>query len=287
MRTIPLLFLVMAQLALASPPDHRPPDNRPPTRGTPDVTVSTGSPSSASDAVSTSGADASSQANATGGAASAEGGAATASNEGVNFSGGDTSFSSESTNINTVLVPNNNTAGCMRVYGFSFGNGDGAGALGVPFRDKACDYELAADDAAASGEHDIAWFWRCHKKHLYKPYRDKGESEEDAIEQCYQDMQRMLGFQDTATMIHEAEANFQMMAELSDEEAAELKAKIAALEAELAEREAAIEEYQEQQQQIQQQQQQQMQQNDELLDQLRRDAERRRKALAALEKKEA
>lgn len=298
------VIAIIGTRAYASPPDNRPPDNRPPERGATNVTI-TNDASAAADSVSEAAADSWAEANAQGGSATAEGGSASVNvniggGEGVGslvsdtsstvleggdttINQGDTNFNSESNNINTVLVPNNNTSGCMRVYGFSFGNGEGAGALGVPFRDKACDYELAADDAAASGQHDIAWFWRCHKKHLYQPYRQRGESEEDAIAQCFDAMLQMLTPPVSAT----APAPVYMMAELSDEEAAELKAKIAELETELAEREARIEEYEQTQQEIQQQQKQQIQQNDELLEQLRRDAERRRKALAALEKKEA
>ncbi len=96
-----------------------------------------------------------------------------------------TSFSSESNNTNVVLVPNNNTSGCMRVWGISFGGREGAAALGIPTRDEACDLELAADDAAAIGQHDIAWFWRCHKKNLYKQF-DGDKSA--AIQNCHSKM---------------------------------------------------------------------------------------------------
>lgn len=78
----------------------------------------------------------------------------------------------------------------MRVYGLSFGNGDGAGALGLPFRDKACDYEQAADDAAATGQHKIAWWWRCHKPHLYKTF--SGDSKEMKQLACWNSMVSML-----------------------------------------------------------------------------------------------
>lgn len=291
-----LIFIVLVVIAVvavlctrayATPPDNRPPDNRPPNQES--VNVNSNQSSNTAYSLSQAGADASASADATGGTSAAEatGGTASAQGGNVTVNDGGTSFNSESSNTNVVLVPNNNTAGCMRVYGLSFGNGDGAGGLGLPFRDKACDYEQAADDAAAAGEHDIAWFWRCHKKNLYKPYKDSGETDEQAVGQCYTAMRQMLGFEDTRARLDSIEHSQILLAELSDEEAAELKAKIAALEAELAEREAKIEEYEQTQEQIQQQQQQQIQQNDELLNELRKDAERRRKALAALEKKEA
>jgi len=130
-----------------------------------------------------------------GGDANAMGGEATANTGPIDNSsgGGNSTVSTRSSNTNVVLVPNNNTAGCLRVYGLSFGNGDGAAALGIPTRDKACDYEAAADDAASTGDHDIAWYWRCHKENLYKPFRDKGESAESAIVDCFAKMTEMLG----------------------------------------------------------------------------------------------
>ena len=86
-----------------------------------------------------------------------------------------------------VMVPNNNTAGCQRVYGIMFSSSSGGGGLGYPYRDKDCDFEQAADDASATGQHTIAWYWRCHKKALYKQFNG---SKEQRIEACHQ---RMLG----------------------------------------------------------------------------------------------
>jgi len=130
-----------------------------------------------------------------GGNADATGGEATASTGPIENSsgGGSSTVNTKSSNTNVVLVPNNNTAGCLRVYGLSFGNGGGAAALGIPTRDKSCDYEAAADDAASTGDHDIAWYWRCHKKSLYKPFRARGESAESAIIDCFEKMTEMLG----------------------------------------------------------------------------------------------
>lgn len=105
----------------------------------------------------------------------------------------------------------------MRVYGLSFGNGDGAGALGVPFRDKACDYEQAADDAAAMGEHKIAWWWRCHKKNLWKTF--EGDSREMKHLACWNSMVSMLDPKPVASL-----DDFdieQLVAQVSKEEYAE------------------------------------------------------------------
>jgi hypothetical protein len=89
-------------------------------------------------------------------------------------------------------VPNNNTENCLRVWGLSFGRDGTAGGLGVPQRSAACDYEQAADDAAALGNHRLAWYWRCHKKNIYKPFKQRGEDSATAIVQCYNEMWQLL-----------------------------------------------------------------------------------------------
>jgi len=83
-----------------------------------------------------------------------------------------------------VLVPNNNSEPCLRVFGLAFGNDNASGMFGVPWRSAACDYGKAAADAFAGGERELGWFWNCHKRSLYKPFKDKGESKEQAIEDC-------------------------------------------------------------------------------------------------------
>ena len=131
-----------------------------------------------------------------------------------------------------VLVPNNNTAGCQRVYGISFGNGDGAGALGLPYRDKACDLEQAADDAAATGNHKIAWWWRCHKPNLYKTF--EGDTKEFKHLACWNSMVSMLeepvaNFNEPQPALVAADEDFDpngLMAELTDEQYKQLKQEI-------------------------------------------------------------
>lgn len=89
-----------------------------------------------------------------------------------------------------VLVPNNNTERCLRVFGFSFGNTDGSGMLGLPFRSAQCDYGQFASAADAQGNLELGWYWRCHMKSAYRTFKDKGEKAETAISQCHD---RMIG----------------------------------------------------------------------------------------------
>lgn len=224
------LMFVTSQ-AHATSPDNRPPDNRPPDKEGQPINVEAQATSEAtatanSTAESVSGSTATSysegstsSSSSEGGSATAKGGSATASNEGVTLKGGDTSvssetsFNSESNNTNVVLVPNNNTSNCMRVYGISFGNSDGAAGLGIPTRDKACDYEQAADDAAATGQHSIAWYWRCKKKHLYKAF--DGETAEAKSLACFNAMRYMMAVPTGSTGYT---AEDMLMAQVSKEE---------------------------------------------------------------------
>ena len=116
---------------------------------------------------------------------------ATASNEGVNTSvevGGD---QVENNSSNVVLVPNNNTESCLRVWGIAWGKNGESGALGIPWRSKKCDFEQAADDAFAAGERELGWFWKCQNKNLHKRWlhRDdnltRDEEKTLAINRCY------------------------------------------------------------------------------------------------------
>jgi hypothetical protein len=103
----------------------------------------------------------------------------------------------------------------MRVYGISFGNGEGAAGIGYPHRDKACDFELAADDAAATGNHKIAWWWRCHKKALYKTFKTKNMSDEQATLACWNSMVDML---EPQARRNDDDWGDMMMAQVSKEE---------------------------------------------------------------------
>ena len=124
---------------------------------------------------------------------------ATANNEGNTLTAeGDTTTiegdRTENNSSNVVLVPSNNTVDCHKVYGLAFGKDGTSGGVGWPYRDKACDYEQAGAAAAATGDHDTAWFWRCHKKNLYKPFLDRREGvsrdveKQDAINACHSKM---------------------------------------------------------------------------------------------------
>lgn len=121
------------------------------------------------------GAEAGANAEATGG--NATGGNA-ASDASANSGGNEFSVEGdrvENNSSNVVLVPNNNTESCIRVWGFAWGENGTSGALGVPWRSKACDYEQAADDAFAAGERELGWYWKCHNKTLYKPFLSRGK----------------------------------------------------------------------------------------------------------------
>ncbi len=91
-----------------------------------------------------------------------------------------------------ILIPNNNTESCLRVFGLAFSNQSGGGGIGYPWRSAACDFEQAADDASAGGNQRMAWYWRCHKKNIYKAFKRKGASKEQAIHGCTQMMWAML-----------------------------------------------------------------------------------------------
>ncbi len=98
--------------------------------------------------------------------------AATASVSGVTASGGNSSMEFNSTvkasAPDIILVPNNNTERCLRVWGLSFSNTSGGGGIGIPWRSKKCDFEQAADDAFAAGQHKLGWYWKCQNSNLYK-----------------------------------------------------------------------------------------------------------------------
>lgn len=241
-----IFSLFWAVTAEASPPHNRPPDNRPPngTQASQTTTIETGAEAS-SRSNSSAESLSTSTSSATGGTAHAEGGqgghggqggtggdaqsSATATNSGVNLSGGDTSFHSESNNTNVVLVPNNNTENCLRVWGLSWGNSSGAGGIGVPQRSAACDYEQAADDAAALGNHKMAWYWRCHKKNIYKPFRKGNRTAPEAIRACFDEMSTLLDMQDPepvptgSVIITEDEYDSLLMAQVQQEELEQLE----------------------------------------------------------------
>jgi len=90
-----------------------------------------------------------------------------------------------------ILIPNNNTESCLRVFGLAFSNQSGGGGIGYPWRSAACDFQRIADDSAARGDHRLADYWRCHKKNIYKTFKRKGVSKDEAIEACYYKMWAM------------------------------------------------------------------------------------------------
>lgn len=304
--SVALFWFSCIQLAYATPPDNRPPDNRPPDRGQETGTTqtqeatTTSSSASAAASESVSAANSSSTSYSEGGAggaggqggaggaadASATGGTSSASNEGVSVHSGDTNFNSESTNTNVVLVPNNNTANCMRVFGLSFGNGDGAGGLGYPHRDRACDFEQAADDAAAIGNHKIAWWWRCHKKNLLKTFKTRDMTDEQAQLACWNSMVQMLeapepqagfGYSADGTMMAQVSVEeYEEQQELVEQRINQQQNLIESLKADHEDKDAEIERLKREAARLRAEQKKQEQ----------RDAARRAAALKALEKKE-
>lgn len=80
------------------------------------------------------------------------------------------SVSHEARAPDVVMVTNNNTERCLRVWGLSFVNQNGGGGLGVPYRSKECDLEAAADDAAAHGLLELAWTFKCKQKSLQRAF---------------------------------------------------------------------------------------------------------------------
>ena len=156
------------------------------------------------------------------GGAGGAGGNAQATNDGVSTEISN-DYKSESHNTNVVLVPNNNTANCMRVWGISFGTSEGAAGLGLPTRDASCDFEQAADDAAATGNHKIAWWWRCHKKNLYKTFMTNRSAAEARLA-CWNSMVEMIAPIDTSSiLIPEEEYQELLMAQVQQEEIEQLE----------------------------------------------------------------
>lgn len=129
-------------------------------------------------------------------------GTGTATNEGIDIDASENN-SIENNSSNTVLVPNNNTENCLRVFGIAWGKGGESGALGLPWRSKKCDYEQAADDAFSAGERDTGWFWKCENPNLYKSFKSKGESKESAKTDCLSKMTQGVNQTQMIAMLRE------------------------------------------------------------------------------------
>lgn len=86
----------------------------------------------------------------------------------VNVAGSTTRIESQAPDV--VIVPNNNTEGCLRVFGLFVSTQDGAGGIGYPWRSKECDLEAAADDAFAQGNAVLGWTFKCKQKSLKKAF---------------------------------------------------------------------------------------------------------------------
>ena len=182
------MFFLFLQEASAQPPNKEPPVADTPGQ----VQGQTQEATANSDSVSTATANSDATSDATADAQS--------SNEGNELKvEGDTVENNSST---VVLVPNNNTESCVRVFGLAFGKNGESGAIGIPWRSKKCDFEQAADDAFAGGERDLGWFWKCQNKNLYKQFQSKDESVESAISDCHT---RMLATTSTDEVVRRLE----------------------------------------------------------------------------------
>jgi len=106
------------------------------------------------------------------------------SDSSANNEGNNLSVNSESGPADIVLIPQGHTSNCMRTYGLSFGNREGGGGIGWPYRDKSCDFSQNAAAADLQGNYDLGWFWRCQKKNSYKVFKVEGGTNEAAIEDC-------------------------------------------------------------------------------------------------------
>ena len=108
----------------------------------------------------------------------------------------------ESGPANLVLVPNNNTERCLRVFGFAFGNQEGSAMLGLPFRSRACDLEAAADDAFSQGNTALGWTWKCKMKNIKKEFGGK-EWKQDGEELCLKMVSSIVDLQDRVNQLEE------------------------------------------------------------------------------------
>jgi hypothetical protein len=102
-----------------------------------------------------------------------------------------------------VVVVGNSTASCLSAYGFAANNSHGGAVFGWPFQSKSCNYEQNAQAADAQGNYGLGWFWRCHKKASYKPFKGKGESKESAVQDCHQAMVGYVNSQATIKKLRE------------------------------------------------------------------------------------
>ena len=110
---------------------------------------------------------------------------AAANNEGNSLS---VESNYESGPADIFMVPQGHTSNCMRTYGISFGDKNGGGGIGWPFRDNSCDFDNEAADAFAAGQHKIGWWWNCQKRSSYKVFKSKGMKKEAAVNACVDKM---------------------------------------------------------------------------------------------------
>ena len=124
---------------------------------------------------------------------------AAANNEGNSLS---VESNYESGPAEVVLVPHNNTANCQRVYGLGGGNTSGNVVLGIPFRDRACDLEAAADDAFAQGNTALGWVFKCKQKNIKREFGGK-EWRSQGEQLCLEQVASIVNLNDRIRILEE------------------------------------------------------------------------------------
>jgi hypothetical protein len=108
-------------------------------------------------------------------------------------------FNTSNESNNTVLIPNNNTEGCLRVFGLGFPTSEGSVVLGIPWRSGPCDLEASADDAFAQGNLALGWMFKCKMKALKKAFGTEANCLSQTVEavDMQAEIERLRGNIDT------------------------------------------------------------------------------------------
>ena len=91
-------------------------------------------------------------------------------------------FNTSNESHNTVMVPNNNTEGCLRVFGLGFPTSEGSVVLGVPWRSGSCDLKDASKDAFAQGNRALGWMLKCKIKGIRKAFGSEANCLSQTVE---------------------------------------------------------------------------------------------------------
>ena len=91
-------------------------------------------------------------------------------------------FNTSNESHNTVMVPNNNTEGCLRVFGLGFPTSQGSVVMGIPWRSQTCDLKDASKDAFAQGNLMLGWMLKCKMKAMRKAFGSEQKCLDNVIE---------------------------------------------------------------------------------------------------------